>query len=73
VDARPAQGGLFDGRDRKRAGRVMSAVDEINARMGEGTVRFGAADGRGRAWRTRCESRSPRYTTCWRELLTLNA
>ncbi|HEX7176099.1 MAG TPA: Y-family DNA polymerase [Pyrinomonadaceae bacterium] len=72
VDARPAQAGLFDDRDRERARRVVRAVDEINARLGEGAVRFGAAGGAGRPWRTRCESRSPRYTTCWRELLTLN-
>lgn len=70
VSARPAQGGLFDARDRERAGRVMQTVDRINALMGPGTLRFARA-GSGGAWQPRAERRSPRYTTCWRELLTL--
>lgn len=69
---RPAQGGLFDRRDRERAARVMSAVDEINRRMGAGTVRFLGEGPKGaRPWHTRCDRRSPGYTTDWGELLTL--
>ncbi len=48
--------------------RVMKAVDEINARYGRGTVRFGAARPGGR-WETKFLRRSRRYTTCLAEVL----
>ena len=69
VRAKPSQEGLFDARDRERGRRVMRVLDHVNAVMGEGTLRFAAEGTRARqAWRTRCEKRSPRYTTCWQEL-----
>jgi DNA polymerase V len=71
VPESPAQGGMFDRVDRERAGRLMSAVDEINARMGRDTVRF-AGSGLRRGWRMLSGHRSPRYTTRWDELLLLN-
>ena len=46
----------------------MSAVDRLNAENGRGTVMF-AASGIRRGWKLRSELRSPRYTTCWDELL----
>jgi len=72
VPAAPAQAGLFDGLDRPRAGRVAEAVDRINKRWGDDTVRYGAraAD---RPWRGKVEKRSPRYTTKWEELLKIEA
>jgi len=72
VPARPAQSGLFDGRDRERQRRVMEAVDRLNRLMGRDTVRP-ARVGFTQAWRTNCGRRSPRYTTNWRELLTVAA
>jgi DNA polymerase V len=48
--------------------RVMEAVDQINARHGRGTIRFGVARPDGR-WKTRFLKRSSRYTTCLREVL----
>jgi hypothetical protein len=48
----------------------MRAVDEINALLGRDTVRYAAAGFR-QGWQARCGRRSPRYTTCWRELLTI--
>ncbi len=71
VPAAPAQGGLFDGLDRPRARRVSEAVDRINKRWGEGTVRYGAEPAR--RWRGNSEKRSPRYTTKWEELLKIEA
>lgn len=70
VPASPAQAGLFDTRDRERARRVMEAVDRVNRRMGEGTLRY-ARVGTEKGWQGRCEKRSPRYTTNWGELLSL--
>jgi len=72
VPASPAQGGLFDDVDRRRARRVAEAVDRINARHGEETVRYGVAAA-GRPWRGKMEKRSPRYTTKWEELLKVGA
>ena len=73
LDLTPAatvQGGLFDAPDDARAKARMLAVDKLNGRYGRDTVRF-AATGIGRAWKLRREFISPRYTTCWEELLTV--
>lgn len=59
----------LDGDERfERARRAMRAVDELNRRHGRGTVRCGlprSPDGR---WPTKFLMRSPRYTTCLREV-----
>ncbi|MDQ3907439.1 MAG: DUF4113 domain-containing protein, partial [Acidobacteriota bacterium] len=70
VPASPAQGGMFDRLDRERGRRLMSAVDGVNERMGAETLRF-AATGTARGWKMLRGRRSPRYTTCWDELLEL--
>ncbi len=56
-----------DGRFEKSR-RVMKAVDEINARHGRNTIRFGAVPAAGR-WETKFLRRSRRYTTCLAEVL----
>lgn len=56
-----------DGRFEKSR-RLMKAVDEINARFGRDTIRFGAAR-RGGRWETKFLRRSRRYTTCLNEVL----
>ncbi|MGH9943719.1 MAG: Y-family DNA polymerase [Pyrinomonadaceae bacterium] len=71
VPEAPAQGAIFDRLDRERARRLMRAVDDINTRMGRYTLHFAAAAGLKRPWQTRSERRSPRFTTCWSELLVL--
>jgi len=68
--ASPAQAGLFDNRNRERAGRLMRVVDGINARMGSGTLRYAAA-GLEQSWQTRFERRSPCYTTRWQDVLAV--
>jgi DNA polymerase V len=53
----------------ERARRAMQAVDALNRRHGRGTVRCGlphSPDGR---WPTKFLMRSPRYTTCLKEVL----
>jgi DNA polymerase V len=52
----------------ERSRRVMKAVDEINARHGRDTVRFGAAPAVGR-WETKFLRRSRCYTTRLDEVL----
>lgn len=50
-----------------RTSQLMTAMDEVNRRMGRGTI-FPAAAGIGRAWRLKAEHHSARYTTRWDEL-----
>jgi DNA polymerase V len=45
----------------------MAAVDQINDKLGRGTLRM-AAEGFDHPWSTRFQYKSPRYTTCWEEL-----
>jgi len=54
----------------EKSRRVMKAVDEINARHGRNTIRFGAAPAGGR-WETKFLRRSRRYTTCIQEVLRI--
>jgi DNA polymerase V len=53
----------------ERARRAMRAVDEINRRHGRGTVRHGLPRSPEGRWPTRFRMRSPRYTTCLKEVL----
>ncbi len=54
----------------EKSRRVMKAVDDINARHGRDTVRFGVARPGGR-WETKFLWRSRRYTTCLNEVLRI--
>ncbi|MDU0342070.1 Y-family DNA polymerase [Bosea rubneri] len=60
-----SQRALMGGLDREKSGRLMAALDACNQRHGRGVV-FPAAAGIARqrkAWVTKFEMRSPRYTT----------
>ena len=60
-----SQRSLIGRLDRERAGRLMGAMDVCNGRFGHGSVvpaRVGLAHQR-RAWTTKFEMRTPRYTT----------
>jgi DNA polymerase V len=48
--------------------RLMRTIDTINRHMGRDQLFF-AAQGMQRPWGMRSEHRSPRYTTCWQELV----
>ena len=61
--------------DRERAGRLMGALDACNARFGRGSVvpaRAGLTQQR-RAWTTKFDMRTPRYTTQVDELPVVSA
>ena len=65
VPLEASQRALIGGLDRDKAGRLMAALDACNARHGRGTV-FAASAGvvrQQKAWSTKFEMRSPRYTT----------
>ena len=60
----------------RRQSRLMRALDAVNDRFGRGTLTLGSAglcQEPGRRWTMRQERRTPRYTTCWDELLTVSA
>jgi DNA polymerase V len=65
------QGGLFDRPDSPRAQARMRALDHLNRRFGRDTVGYAAA-GVARPWKMRRGSLSPRYSTCWDELLNVS-
>ena len=70
-----SQRALIGRLDRERAGRLMGALDACNARFGRGSVvpaRAGLAQQR-RAWTTKFEMRTPRYTTQVDELPVAHA
>ena len=50
-----------------RAKNLMATLDEINARMGRGTVRS-AGEGVQKAWAMRSDNKSAAYTTDWEQL-----
>lgn len=62
------QASLFDEpQESSKASGMMSIMDEINRKMGKGSLTIAAAGVRPR-WAMRRESKSPDYTTDWAEL-----
>ena len=73
VDLAPAsvvQGDLCSEPDSPRRKDLMRTLDQLNCDFGGGAVRF-AATGFEQSWMLRCEQRSPRSTTYWREMLSV--
>ena len=71
VDANREQLSLLDTPEREaqreRDHKLMAALDELNGKMGKGTVRLGVPR-QNAAWHLHCAHRTPRWTTQWREL-----
>ena len=61
----------FDEPETERAKHLMATLDEINARMGRGTVRS-AGEGVQKAWAMRSDNKSPAFTTNWEQLAIAN-
>lgn len=59
---------LFGNSDFERSRRLAKAIDQINARCGRDTVRYGMAHSDCH-WKTKFNWRSSRYTTCLKEVL----
>jgi len=58
----------FDTIDRTKFSRLMSVLDVVNHRDGQGTLKF-ASMGTTQNWMMRSGFRSPRYTTDWKDIL----
>lgn len=52
----------------KKSTNMMNIVDQINARMGRGTIKL-ASEGFRQPWKMKQENKSPCYTTNWDELI----
>jgi DNA polymerase V len=66
------QGNLFETpKNSDRSEKLMQVIDQLNAQYGRHTIKFASA-GVKQPWITKSDRRSPRYTTCWDELLTVN-
>ena len=70
AQAAAVQGSLFLRPDTPERVRLMTIVDELNARYGRDRVRF-ACSGMDRPWKLKAEFLSQRYTTRWGELLSV--
>lgn len=57
----------FDEPETERAKHLMATLDEINARMGRGTVRS-AGEGIRKPWAMRSDNKSKAFTTDWEQL-----
>jgi DNA polymerase V len=66
------QGHLFEHRDQERSQLLMQTIDQINRQFGARTIQFAAA-GLKKGWGMKQGQRSPRWTTCWEELLVVKA
>ena len=52
----------------KKSTQMMSVIDQINARMGRGTIKL-ASEGFKQPWKMKQGNKSPNYTTNWEELI----
>lgn len=65
------QRSLFeDAEERTRDRLLMQALDQVNRKLGAGTLRFGA-EGLAKTWAAKFKRRSPCYTTRWDGLLRI--
>ena len=58
--------------ERQRSAKLMGVMDELNQRMGRGTVKLGMPSP-GAAWHLRCAHLTQRYSTRWDELTVAQA
>jgi len=72
VDAQQVQADLFSEPANEKSERLMQVMDELNRKLGSGSVRY-AAVGLKQEWQTRVNYPSKRYTTRWKELPTAQA
>lgn len=71
VPERPLQTSLFDNRDRIKFGKIMEAIDNVNARYGRNHLKI-ASQGFDRKWKMKNEKLSPAYTTSLKDILKIS-
>ena len=48
--------------------KIMTTLDAVNDKLGSGTLTY-ASQGTTRPWKMKCELRTPKYTTSWKQLV----
>ena len=61
------QQNMFEKLDYERSDKLMKVIDQYNNKTEQGSLFF-ASQGIDRSWKLKCNNRSPRYTTNWKEL-----
>ncbi|MGM0418040.1 MAG: Y-family DNA polymerase [Thermodesulfobacteriota bacterium] len=71
ADDKKIQMSFFDETDTEKSDKLMSAVDEINAKFGNNTLKFSSCgtSSEKRDWKIKSDYRSPCYTTRWDEIV----
>lgn len=75
---RPMQLGLFEHQNKaqnqqeQKRRQLMQTLDKLNDKIGRETVQFGLSR-KDADWQMKMASRSPRYTTCWKEIPVVKA
>ena len=62
------QATLFDTVDNSKQKKIMTTLDAVNDKLGSGTLTY-ASQGTTRPWKMKCELRTPKYTTDWKQLV----
>ena len=61
---------LFDSVDVVKSNILMTTIDNINEKMGQGTIKS-ASEGFDKRWKMKSEMCSREFTTCWDDLLEI--
>ena len=64
------QGNLWHDNNNPRTKKLMKVIDQINLNKGKGSVRY-AVEGSDNKWHMRQEKLSRKYTTNWKDILTI--
>ena len=62
------QATLFDQTDNGKFKKIMTMLDAVNDKLGANTLTY-ASQGTTRPWKMKCELRTPKYTTSWKQLV----
>ena len=68
-DGNGFQGDLLSGACIPEISSMMTVMDDINRRFGKGSLRSAASDLGKKQWHMKQENLSPKYTTCWKDIL----
>lgn len=71
VDENSVQCALWDQKDRDKNKKLISIVDKLNKKWTSDKIKF-ASEGNNKVWIMRQRKLSPKYTTRWSELLSVN-
>ncbi len=64
--------GTYTG-NKEQKSKLMSTMDELNAKLGEGALYFAQESAREqRVWKMKSEMRSPKYSTTWKDMLVID-